>query len=200
MKASVHSSPWGKRVSPEAPLRRQLPEVFLPARAASPPCVVCPSFASLAVVDKPCNAGMTATGYRLAGGCVGAAYGVVEKPRCGRVCRHSGESRNPFLRLSPFVRVPAHRRGMKSRCSFTRTRKWIPAFAGMTIKSEQQNNLPASGGALWEIISPWKTFSTTPFGALSGQLPATLGCLKKKISRTSSHATGVRCRDKSVFG
>ena len=132
----MHSSPWGKQVRPATPLRRQLPEVVLPARAASPPCAVCPSFAPLAVVDKPCNAGMTATGYRLAGGCVGAAYGVVEKPRCGRVCRHSGESRNPFLRLSPFVRLPAHRRGMRSRRSFTRTRKWIPAFAGMTNENQ----------------------------------------------------------------
>ena len=66
----------------------------------------------------------------------------------GSVHRHSGESRNPFLGLLPFVRVPAHRRGMKHRLSFTRIRKWIPAFAGMTgvVNSErgsfQQPRLP----------------------------------------------------------
>ena len=53
------------------------------------------------------------------------------------VHRHSGESRNPFLRLLPFIKVPAHRRGMKRRRSFTRIRKWIPAFAGMTSKGEK---------------------------------------------------------------
>ena len=80
---------------------------------------------------------------------------TAEKPRYGRVCRHSGVGadrrervrRNPFLRLLPFVGVPAHRRVMKRRLSFTRIRKWIPAFAGMTIKSEGQNHYPALGGA-----------------------------------------------------
>ena len=33
--------------------------------------------------------------------------------------RHSGESRNPFLRFLPFVRVPAHLRRMKRRRSRT---------------------------------------------------------------------------------
>ncbi len=40
---------------------------------------------------------------------------------------------------------------MKHRLSFTRIRKWIPAFAGMTIKSEEQNHLPALGGAFGGI-------------------------------------------------
>ena len=65
-----------------------------------------------------------------------------------------------ILRLLPFVGVPAHRRGMKRRLSFTRIRKWIPAFAGMTIKSEGQNHYPALGGAHWDITSPWRLFNT----------------------------------------
>ena len=43
---------------------------------------------------------------------------------------------------------------MKRRRVFTHTRKWIPAFAGMTIKSEEQNHLHASGGAIGDITSP----------------------------------------------
>ena len=61
--------------------------------------------------------------------------------------RHSGESRNPFLRLLPFVRVPAHRRGMKRRRSFTRIRKWIPAFAGMTNENQIRRGIREENAA-----------------------------------------------------
>ena len=61
------------------------------------------------------------------------------------VHRHSGVGtdrgrrvrRNPFLRFSSFIRISAHRREMQRRRSFIRIRKWIPAFAGMTIKSKR---------------------------------------------------------------
>ena len=62
---------------------------------------------------------------------IGQARGACLYSPCGFV-RHSGESRNPFLRLLPFTRIPTHRRGMKCGHVFTRTRKWIPAFTGMT--------------------------------------------------------------------
>ncbi|MCY3825222.1 MAG: hypothetical protein OXG62_15290 [Nitrospinae bacterium] len=39
----------------------------------------------------------------------------------------------------------------------------IPAFAGMTIKSEEQNHLSASGGAVWEITFPLEDFFNNPF-------------------------------------
>ena len=54
--------------------------------------------------------------------------------RCQSRLRKEG-LRNPLLRLLPFIRIPAHRRGMKRRRMFTRIRKWIPAFAGMTNKT-----------------------------------------------------------------
>ena len=94
-------------------------------------------------------------------------------PSIESVHRHSGVGtdrggrvrRNPFFRLSPFVGVPAHRRGMKRRRSFTRIRKWIPAFAGMTIKSKRTpptrgffNSFPSVAFdllPLGRILDPW---------------------------------------------
>ena len=66
-------------------------------------------------------------------------------PSIESVHRHSGVGtdrggrvrRNPFLRFSSFIRISAHRREMQRRRSFIRIRKWIPAFAGMTIKSKR---------------------------------------------------------------
>ncbi|MCY4385432.1 MAG: hypothetical protein OXE44_20070 [Nitrospinae bacterium] len=45
-----------------------------------------------------------------------------------------------FYAFRIFISVPAQRRGMKCRRSFTRIRKWIPAFAGMTavVNSERR--------------------------------------------------------------
>ena len=60
---------------------------------------------------------------------------------------------------------------MKRRRLFTRTRKWIPAFAGMTIKNEEKNHLPASGGALWGIIPPEDFFNTPQERAAPGSMP-----------------------------
>ena len=55
---------------------------------------------------------------------------------------------------------------MKCRSSFTLTRKWIPAFAGMTIKSEEQNHLPPFGRRSLGIIPPEDFFSNPGRGKM----------------------------------
>ena len=68
----------------------------------------------------------------------GEREGVLKKPSSLGIDhrRHSGENRNPFLRLLPFVRVPAHRREMKRRRVFTRIRKWIPSNPPALVGSD----------------------------------------------------------------
>ena len=74
-----------------------------------------------------------------------APFSGLFTPSIESVHRHSGVGtdrggrvrRNPFLRFPSFIRISAHRREMQRRRSFIRIRKWIPAFAGMTIKSKR---------------------------------------------------------------
>ena len=69
--------------------------------------------------------------------------------RGGRVRRNPEPRRMATLRFSSPAHWREYGRNKKQRQS-----PWIPASAGMTIKNEQQNHLPALGGTLWDITSP----------------------------------------------
>ncbi len=90
-----------------------------------------------------------------------ARNGAVEKPSSHGIGqhRHSGECRNPEPRRMATLRffIPHSLAGMQKK---QRQSPWIPACAGMTIKSEEQNHPPALGGAFGASL-PRRIFSTT---------------------------------------
>ena len=127
--------------------------------------------------------------------------GLLKKPLKGVVApiesvhRHSGESRNPFLRLLPFVRFPAHRRGMKHHRSFTRIRKWIPAFAGMTTKTRNRAEAPLS--LKWLANAARRAARRLAFATKSDALPAGVGSYIMRALQTLPIRTD--CQDGDRF-